>query len=197
MCIRDRLTNAGVEALTSCAHLDLEKLSFTSDYLDSDAVALITRSDWSPVSIQLALGGMDDHAFDVLAQWPGLARLRELDLRGSTVSPGALAALLDSPLLGTLTTLRLVEFSADPDDILELLASRPSLSALQRLSVSCSTRTVTSRGYAAAAASPYLSNLRWFDADLDSSTNSGRAILVDSPHLSGALRAQAKVTPDE
>lgn len=190
--------------------------------VDGAALPSLVELDLSvPLMEEVGSGGLDSEPLDSeaaqrLAYWPGLAKVRSLNLSGNLIESEGLTDLLSSPYIGALKELHVqgiaesylsfgAFLSANPALSLEVLSVRGSISresARQLAQAPCLAhlRSLTLAGYPqkgaleALAEAPWLAELRVLDLSGFEALGLLRPLVErDPPHLhtldlSGALR---------
>ncbi|MBY0228885.1 MAG: hypothetical protein K2W96_06385 [Gemmataceae bacterium] len=95
--------NLGPDAIGSLDIAPLDELDLSDNALGTRGIAAL--GDPGPSILKLASCGLDDEAAARLAAWPGLARVRYLDLIGNSIGKSGAAALCASQHLGALEAL--------------------------------------------------------------------------------------------
>jgi hypothetical protein len=140
---------------------------------------------------------LGDAGCEALARTPLISRFVagfgpqkfDIDLSGCEVTPAGLAALLSSPHLPPTFD---VDLDDNPlgDEGAALLAAHPTLARITALALD----GLTKEGVHALAMSPYIHNLRGLYMEMESRVytdlDEAHALLLASPHISRALRAQ-------
>jgi uncharacterized protein (TIGR02996 family) len=141
----DTMPAAGVATLLAAPALrNLRELGLNGTGIDTDGVRALVSVNSPPPLEELFLarrGEMDEEGFRLLARWPGLARVRHLQLsRGGPSDDLAKAACLGqlalSPHLGALHTLELGSSSVGPVGA-RVLARMEALRNLRSLWLAC------------------------------------------------------------
>jgi uncharacterized protein (TIGR02996 family) len=154
-----------VDIVTSRHLARLEYLGFDSNNVtDEGIVALADSPTMSRLrSLCLAANPVSWNGLRLLAESPHLTSLEHLDLSYGLeidrLDDRAIAALIESPLLGRLT---LLDLSHNPigDEAISRLAAAPGASRLRVLALGDEQRFLSARGVRALADSPYLFELR-------------------------------------
>jgi uncharacterized protein (TIGR02996 family) len=169
--VSNGLGTAGVRALTQAATLtDLEDLDLSGpgyyeSYYDDPIISA---------------AGME-----LLASWPGLARVRSLTLSGSDVRPAGLRALLRSPHAGALRELSLRGGRLDGQAMAEFASAQPGL-RLETLDLGENLLRDVGAEYVATA--PSLRELKVLRLDRCEITQAGARLFAKKASFLGNLR---------
>ena len=110
----------GAEALRHWRRLpQLEHLSLDETGIGAAGLRMLLVPGAAPslTNLSLARNELDDECFEVLAQWPQLARLESLDLTFVPLSSGAVTALLESPYIRGVEKLELFASQLSNEDL--------------------------------------------------------------------------------
>jgi uncharacterized protein (TIGR02996 family) len=131
--------------------------------------------------LDLSENGIASRGCALLAAWPGMKGLADLNLGDAGVTDGAVAALCSGGP-AALTRLDLFRNSIGNAGA-EALAGCPSLSGLRELDLDGN--KIGPKGARALAASPHLAGLRRLDLSGNPITDQGARAVAESPSLSG------------
>jgi len=185
---------AGAAELGKGGFLDsMHYLELSGNGLGDAGLRSIMES--SPPRLEFFLLGtdeLDDDSMRLLARWPALASVRELNLYNNRVSAFGMRALVDSPYAKSLCRMNL-ECNKLKDAGVEVLAGWPGLAGMRWLKLR--QNEITQKGALALARSPHLS----FMTDLDLSYNDveGAKEAFTTPPLRQRIRRQAPWDTDQ
>jgi uncharacterized protein (TIGR02996 family) len=179
------MSAAGMRALAQCEALSgLRELNLSGWALNPFRLRELARSRHFSGLRELDLSdtGFDDDMARELAASRHLRNLRMIDLQRNSLGAEGIAALANSPVLRTVTSLVLYNNESIGDDGTAALAASQNLGELRDLClVSCG---LGLRGVRELAASPNLPNLRSLDIQGTRFGKKGAKALLESPYLS-------------
>ncbi len=155
----------------------LEKIELPPNVFLASADELFRRFPLRRLRLGSSFG---DPAIRALAASPHLARLTELEIPYSRMTPAGLGALVSSPHVRGLKVLE-IDFNGIGADGARVIAAAPNLAGLTELTVQ--TCEIGGAGAAALAGSPHLAGLAKLDLMVNEIDDTGAVALARSPHL--------------
>jgi hypothetical protein len=160
--------------------LPLQNLVCFSGFVPTTILpAFLTQLD-AMCELNMGGGKLGPAGARIIANWPGLARLRSLSLGGTGIGTAGLRLLLASPNVGELVNLELQANDIGAEGAAALAAS-PSVGRVQHLDLG--NNYLLDEGVIALAESPHLANLKTLKLWFTAVGSEGAAALAQSRYM--------------